>query len=130
MLEVRSPKEREKVIRSYKDLEVYNKSYEAALEMHKRTLKYPEYERYELGSQIRRATMSIPLNIAEGYGRKESAASFKNFLRNALGSANEVKVLLEAVKDLEYMEEKEYEEMYERYDQIGRQLYRLIENWK
>lgn len=46
----------------------------------------PEYERRELGYQLRKAAISIPANIAEGYGRKESEAEFKHFLRNALGS--------------------------------------------
>ena len=43
---------------------------------------------------MRRAAVSIPANIAEGYGRKNSSAEFKHFLRNALGSSNEISVLL------------------------------------
>ena len=94
------------------------------------TLEFPRHEMYELGSQLRRAATSIPLNIAEGYGRKSAVAEFKHFLRNALGSANEVKVLLEMIKDLGHMETKEFEEMPETYDHLAKQLYRLIESWK
>ena len=118
------------MIQSYKDLEVYKKSYQSALEMHRMTLEFPRHEMYELGSQLRRAATSIPLNIAEGYGRKTAVAEFKHFLRNALGSANEVKVLSEMIKDLGYMEEKKFEEVYETYDHLARQIYRLIESWK
>ena len=48
----------------------------------------------------------------------------------ALGSTNEVKVLLEMIKDLGYMELTKFEEMYDRYDHLAKQLYRLIESWK
>ena len=118
------------MIQSYKDLEVYKKSYQSALGMHRMTLEFPKHEMYELGSQLRRAATSIPLNIAEGYGRKTAVAEFKHFLRNALGSATEVKVLLEMIKDLGYMEAKQFEEVYETYDHLARQIYRLIESWK
>jgi len=69
------------VIKSYDDLEVYKRSYELALAIHRLSFTLPETERYELSSQIRRAAVSIPLNIAEGYGRKKSKAEFKHFLR-------------------------------------------------
>jgi four helix bundle protein len=67
------------MIKSYKDLEVYRKSYQTALELHQMTLEFPRHELYELGSQMRRAATSIPLNIAEGYGRKNSSNEFKQF---------------------------------------------------
>ena len=76
---------------------------------------------------MRRAAVSIPANIAEGYGRKNSAAEFKHFLRNALGSANEVIVLLKLMKDLQYAETTA---TAEKYDILGKQIYRLIEAWK
>ncbi len=118
------------MIKSYKDLEVYKNSYQAALELHQTTLEFPKHELYELGSQLRSAGTSIPLNIAEGYGRKYSSNEFKQYLRMALGSCNEVIVLLEMIKDLGYMEETKYQEFNEKYDHLSRQLYRLIENWK
>ena len=118
------------MIRSYKDFEVYKKSYETALRLHQITLKFPKHELMEIGGQLRRAAISIPLNIAEGYGRKSSVADFKNFLRMALGSCNEVMVLLEMTKDLGYMNNAMYQELNEAYDHIARQLFRLIKNWK
>ena len=118
------------MIKSYKDLEVYKKSYETALKLHRMTLEFPKHELYELGSQMRRAATSIPLNIAEGYGRKSSAADFKAFLRIALGSCNEVMVLIEMIKDLGYLENNVFQELSETYDHIARQIYRLLDNWK
>ena len=117
------------MIKSYQDLEVYQRSYKLALQVHKITMLFPKHEMYEIGSQLRRAAISIPLNIAEGYGRKEHVKDFKNFLINALGSSNEVSVLIEMVKDLGYELEK-YKELKEEYDHLGRQLNKLIQTWK
>jgi len=124
--EVRKGKQ---MIKSYHDLEVYKRSYGLALKVHKISLLFPKHEMYEIGSQLRRAAISISLNIAEGYGRKAHVNDFKNFLINALGSCNEVSVLVEMVKDLGY-NTKEYEELKEGYDHLGRQLNKLIQTWK
>ncbi|MDQ7799629.1 MAG: four helix bundle protein, partial [Candidatus Edwardsbacteria bacterium] len=88
------------MIRSYADLEVYQESYKLVLEIYQISKAMPEAERRELGYQLRRAAVSIPANIAEGCGRKESVAEFKHFLRTALGSNNEVRVLVDLVHDL------------------------------
>ena len=77
----------------------YEKSYRATLEIYRLSEKFPERERYGMSDQIRRAAMSIPLNIAEGYGKRESAAEFKRYLRMAMGSANEVQVLLDFARE-------------------------------
>jgi len=117
------------LIRSYKDLRVYQISYELALQLHRKTLTLPEFEKYELGQQIRRATKSIPLNIGEGYGRR-TAKEFKHFLRNALGSCDEVAILLRFIKDLGYITDAEYNHYADQYDQLGKQLTNLIQRWK
>jgi len=113
-------------VKSYEDLEVYKRGYRLALEAHRLTRDFPEWEKRELGYQTRRAAVSIPANIAEGYGRKNSAKEFKHFLRNALGSSNEMIVLLKLSKDLGYLTE---EKIIEEYDILGKQLYKLIERW-
>ena len=113
--------------KSYKDLIVYQKSYELALEIHKITLTFPKFERYELGGQLRRSSVSIPLNIAEGYGRKIYSKYFNQFLVNALGSNNETVVLLDLTKDLGYITKEKHDEFVERYDHLGRQINRLIQ---
>ena len=112
-------------MRSYRDLDVYQEGYRLALTVHKLTQTFPESERYEVGSQLRRSAVSIPANIAEGYGGSE--AEFKRFLRIALGSSNEVMVYLDLVNDLGYAETSA---LREAYDILGKRIYRLAENWK
>jgi four helix bundle protein len=119
-----------KKIASYRELRVYQRSYEFALRIHKVTQKFPGFELRELGSQLRRAATSIPINIAEGYGRKRSADDFKRFLVIAMGSSNEVSVELTLAHDLGYLDKKAYEELSDECDQIGRILNKLIQVWR
>ena len=118
------------MIASYKDLEVYHESYKLALEIHKLTQTYPEHERYEICSQLRRAALSVPLNIAEGYGKKDSIAEFKRYLQMAQGSSNESEVLIEMSKDLGYLTKDRYEELINRYQVLGKRINTLIKSWK
>ncbi len=114
----------------YKSLEVYRRSYKQALEIHRITQTFPNIEKHEIGSQMRRAAISITLNIAEGYGRKDSAGEFQHFLRNALGSCNEVRVLAEVCRDLGYIDDAMYSSLEKEYEIVGKQLYRLRETTK
>ena len=117
-------------IRSYRDLRIYRRSYEAALEIHRLTLKFPAFERGELGSQLRRSSSSIPINIAEGYGRKKSSDDFRRFLVIALGSCDETSVLLDFAHDLNYLDDKTYADLKARYEEIGKGLNKTIRVWR
>ena len=108
---------------------MYQLSYTLGLRVHRLTLTFPDFEKYELGSQLRRAAISIPVNIAEGYGKKSSLADFKRYLHMAQGSKDEVKVLLDMSKDLGYIDEQTYEELFSQYDTLGKQLYAMIQTW-
>ena len=110
----------------YKDLKVYERSYKAALAIYRMTEKFPKEERYGLISQIQRAAVSIPLNIAEGYAKRESQAEFKRFLLMAIGSANEVSVLIDFAKDLKMLTVEAYEKARAEYQEIGKMLNGLI----
>ena len=118
------------MIRSYKDLEVCKRAYMLSLEIHKLSMDFPKYEMFELGAQIRRSTKSIVMNIAEGYGKKHSAAEFKRYLSIAIGSADEVKVQLEYCKDLGYVSEANYQRYSEGYTEVAKMLTGLYNNWK
>src|SRR5438128_11380212 len=83
----------ERSIRSYKDLDVWQKSMALAEDCYRATSEFPRDEIYGMTSQIRRAAVSIPANIAEGYGRDQTG-SFIQFLRIAQGSAREVETHL------------------------------------
>ncbi len=117
-------------VRGYRGLRVYEKSFELSLEIHRMTLNFPEFERYELGKQLRRAAVSIPANIAEGYGKKDSVKDFKRFLRISLGSCNEVLVYLDMVYILGYIEMESCKTLSDSYEVLGKQLYRMIERWQ
>ena len=116
------------MINSYKELEIYKRSYKLALTMHRITINFPEEERYDLISQIRRCSKSIPTNIAEGYGRK-SKEEFKRFLKISLGSCNELQVHLDFCKDLEYISEEVYENLSKENEEISRMINSTIKKW-
>ena len=118
------------MIKSYKDLEVYQEGYRLSIEVYKMTTRDISPGPYELVKQLKRACISIPLNIAEGYGKRESKAEFKRFLRMALGSVNEVEVLLEMLKDLDYMDLQIYDKFIENYIILGKRLNVLLNKWE
>ena len=112
--------------KGYERLEVYKRSYKAGLAVYRTTQAYPKEERYAMTDQMRRASVSIPLNIAEGYAKRSSQEEFKRFLFMAIGSSNEMSVLIEYSKDLGYISEEQYEKASQEYDEIGRMLNSLI----
>ncbi len=117
-------------IRSYDDLEVYQRAMKLLIPLHALVRSLPDYERFELASQLRRASKSIPANIAEGYGKKRSAREFKAYLTNALGSANEVIVHLKIADTLEYADGPAVAELVDDYTIVAKQLHTLIGAWQ
>ena len=111
----------------YRELKIYERSYKAGLAIYRLTSKYPTEERYGMTGQMRRASTSIPLNIAEGYAKRTSQQEFRRFLLMALGSANEMSVLLDYSCDLGYITEEEHEKASKEYDEIGRMLSAFIQ---
>jgi four helix bundle protein len=90
-----------KKLRSYKELIVWQKAYKLVLEIYKFTVNFPKTETYGLVQQIRRAAVSIPSNIAEGYGRK-SKIDYHRFLSIAYGSLLELETQYMLSVDLGY----------------------------
>ena len=117
------------MVKSYKDFAVYQEGYRLAIEMYQLIPKFSS-EAYELGKQLKRASISIPLNIAEGYGKRESRAEFKRFLRMAVGSVNEIEVLLEMLKDLNFMDRQTYTKYVNDYIILGKRLNTLLNKWQ
>ena len=111
---------------SYKDLGVYQKSYQLALEIHKESLKFPSIEQFEMASQLRRSSKSIPANIAEGMGKGMSSKDIQRFLRISLGSTDETKTWLMFSKDLGYIDELSCKGYITRYEEVGKMLWGLI----
>jgi four helix bundle protein len=95
-------------VKSYKELIAYQKSYELVLFIYRITGSFPKEEVYGLTSQIRRAAVSIPSNIAEGYMR--GSKEYLQFLKIALGSAAELETQLSLSKDLGYSSDNDFQE--------------------
>ena len=114
----------------YHRLDVYKKAYRSALEIHKVSLLFPKIEQYELANQLRRATKSIPVNIAEGMGKQESNADVRKYIRIAIGSCDEVRVWLEFSRDLGYMQDAAYIEFDDRYNEIGKMLRGVLKRYR
>ena len=117
-------------IRSYEDIEAFKRAMGLLPPVHRLVLKLPTYERYELASQMRRASKSVPTNVAEGYGKRRSARNFKMYLEHALGSANEMIVHLQIAECLEYVRHDDCEGLIAQYRSISQMLVRLIEKWR
>ena len=117
------------MIKSFKDLAIYQRSKELVKSVYRKTDNYPVKEMYNVVSQLRRSVLSIPLNIAEGYGR-QSKEDFRRFLKISLGSSNEVEALLELSMELGYINGNEYEELSKENEEIGKMIYGMIEKWK
>ena len=111
--------------RNYKELEIWKLSYELAIKFYKITNKFPQHEINNLTSQIRRASSSVPLNIAEGCSRR-TKNSFLQFLTYAYGSLRELQVLLELIKDLNYINSEEYKELLEDLDKTSRKMFNFM----
>jgi four helix bundle protein len=112
---------RRSAIRSYEDIEAYQRAMALLAPVHRLALRFPDYERYELAS---------PANIAEGYAKKRSVKEFKAYLSNALGSANEMIVHLKVAVALGYVDEAECQDMIDGYSVVVKQLHRLIQRWR
>jgi len=87
---------------NYKNLIIWQKSDELALQVYKLTDKFPKHELFGITSQLRRAVLSIPTNIVEGYNRK-SKKELHRFIDIALGSLAETEYLIEFSKKLGYI---------------------------
>ena len=111
--------------KSYKDLIAYQKAYALTLDIYRVTKEFPSHELYAMVSQMRRAAVSIPCNISEGY-RRGHQKEYIQFLHIARGSCGELETLICLAKDLEYLDEGEFEGLYIAQDEISRLLMGLI----
>lgn len=119
-----------KTIRGFKDLEVYQTSYENALIVARKILpSIPSKERYDLVDQLSRSSKAIPRLIAEGYAKKHQKAGFQKYLDDANAECNETIVSLEQVRDIYGVETELCTRLVNSYDVTARQLFRLADAW-
>jgi four helix bundle protein len=112
-------------MKDFRQLKVWEKSHLLALAMYKVTNQFPKEELYGLTSQIRRASMSIPTNIAEGCGRNTDA-DFARFLQMAIGSASETEYQLLLSHDLGFLNKEQYDKLNVDVTEIKRMLASLL----
>lgn len=113
------------MIKSFRDLIVWQKAHQFVLEVYKITAKFPNDEKYALTSQIRNAVVSIAANIVEGFKRKHNK-DYARFLNISEGSLEEVKYYLILSLDLDYLNKDEYDNLWFRAEEIGKMLNSFI----
>jgi four helix bundle protein len=111
------------VAKSFEDLAVFQRAYRLSLEVHRLSLRLPAIEQRALGDQIRRASKSIPVNIAEGFGKQGgSVPEFRRFLNMALGSADEMRVWTRYCLDLGYIDEATWQRWRDEYRAVAKMI--------
>ncbi|MCL3780324.1 four helix bundle protein [Prolixibacteraceae bacterium JC049] len=113
----------------FKELKVWQKSKELAVDVYKITRQFPQSETFALTSQVQRAVISISSNIAEGSGR-HTDKEFARFLDIANGSAYEVESLLCISADLEFISSNQFNELSAQLSEIQKMLYSLKKSLK
>lgn len=108
--------------KSYKKLKVWGKADDFAVSVYEVTRQFPKEEFFGITSQLRRASLSVPLNIVEGHAR-QGKAELKQFLRIALASLSEVEYLLEFCSKLGYFSIEEYSVIEKKREEVGKMLW-------
>lgn len=111
-------------MQKFTDLKVWKRSHMLVLDVYRFTKTFPIDERFNLTSQLRRAVLSVPTNIAEG-SKRTSAQEYSRFLNYAEGSLSETEYLLIVSRDLGYLEAKHCEPLLNEVSEIARMLYAL-----
>ena len=117
------------MIDSYRDLIVWHKAMSVVTLIYKITDKFSEQEKYCLTQQIRKSSISIPSNIAEGYGRR-STNDYIRFLQIAVGSLFELSTQIEIAYNLGYFTKENFEKVNNDCNEIDKMLYSLIKKIK
>ncbi|MFC1668279.1 four helix bundle protein [Chlamydiota bacterium] len=112
-------------IRNFRDLDVWKLGKEIAIEIYNETKKFPKEEIYGLTTQMRRAAVSIPSNIAEGFNRIY-VKEYRHFLCIALGSCGELETQVEIAFDLHYLNKENMENILEKINYETRMIRNLI----
>lgn len=116
-------------MRDFRELKVWERSHQLTLEVYKATTRFPREEMYGVTSQIRRASASIPANIAEGCGRS-GVAELARFLHIAMGSASELEYHLILARDLSFLPDDQYARLDRELAEVKRMLNTYLQKMK
>ncbi|MBP2830589.1 four helix bundle protein [Aquimarina sp. U1-2] len=114
---------------TFRKLKIWQKSIHLVTNIYDSTKQFPKEEAYGLTSQIRRASISIPSNIAEGYGRT-GKKDYLRFLNIAISSLFELQTQLEIAKNLEFINNRTFDAIYEDTRELERMLSSFIRKVK
>jgi len=117
------------MINSYQDLDVWKKAMELVMDIYKVTQTFPKEELYGLANQLRRASVSVPANIAEGWGRG-TTKEYIQFLRIARGSLLEVETLMTIAHNLGYVNAQDQDPILQKILEISKMMNALINSLK
>ena len=120
-------KDSSEMLINYKELKVWQKAYELCLDVYNVTKYFPSGERFGLNSQLRRASVSIPSNIAEGYG-KRTTPDYIRSLYIAYGSNCELETQTLISGDLAYIEKVKQKKLLKKISEVERMLKALIKS--
>jgi four helix bundle protein len=115
------------MVRSYRDLVAWQKSLDLVTEIYRCTQAFPKVELYGLISQLRRAAVSVPSNIAEGHARL-TTGEFRQFLGHALGSLMEIETQILIAERLGYLDATESKGLFARTSEVGKIIRGLIQS--
>jgi four helix bundle protein len=115
------------MLKNFKELKVWEKAYQLCLDLYRATADFPNEEKYGLSSQMRRSAISIPSNIAEGYGRK-TIPDYVRCLYIAYGSTCELETQTLLSGDLNYLNEADQSSLLEKIKEVERMLMALIKS--
>ena len=113
------------MIRTFRDLRVWQRAMDLVTAVYRQSQRFPAEERFALTAQMRRAAVSIPSNIAEGYGRN-STTDYVRFLRMASGSLYELQTQAEIARTLNYVSATSLNDLLSAADELARMLSTLI----
>ena len=126
------PDGKKQPIASFRDLEVYQNSYIACIEVMTKIIpNLPDSEKFDLRKQLSSSVKAIPRLIAEGYAKRHQRYGFQKYLDDAMAESNETVVGIEMCRDLfgDYVDKTLCQKLINTYEVCGKQLYRLREAW-
>ncbi|MBV9268689.1 MAG: four helix bundle protein [Acidobacteriaceae bacterium] len=112
-------------MKNFRELKVWQKAHGLTLNVYRISAKLPREEMYGLAAQLRRSSSSIPANLAEGCGRN-GELELRRFCSIAMGSVCELSYHLQLARDLNWIENAEYEHLAEQADEVQRMLSKLM----
>jgi four helix bundle protein len=112
--------------KGFKDLRVYQLSYNLAMEIFKDTRNFPVEEKYSLTDQIRRCSRSVAAQLAEAWKKRKYEKAFVSKLIDCSSEAAEAQVWLDMSLECGYLTKEKHKQFYEKYDEVNKMLYSMI----